>query len=104
MATSTQKSPAKKSAAKKSAKPATKKVAKKVAKPATKKVAKKSNGNGSNKTQQVLALMRRAKGVTREEVLKLTGWKAVSMQQLAKSTGVTLKVDDSERPFHYMAK
>jgi hypothetical protein len=53
-----------------------------------------------NKTADVVALMKRAKGVTRAEVLELTGWKAVSMQQLAKSAGVKLKVSE-ERPFHY---
>jgi hypothetical protein len=58
---------------------------------------------GENKTAQVMALMKRAKGVTREEVLELTGWKAVSMQQLARSAGVKMKVDESVRPFHYKA-
>jgi hypothetical protein len=104
-----------KPAAKKAAKPAkaTKPAAKqesamststkkaKPAKKAKKAVAKKSNGE--NKTAKVVALMKRAKGVTREEVLKLTGWKAVSMQQLATNAGVKLKVLDESRPFHYKA-
>jgi hypothetical protein len=62
--------------------------------------AKKST---NSKTQKVIALMKRAAGVTREEVLKLTGWKAVSMQALAKSAGVTLKIDNSEQPYRYRA-
>lgn len=92
----------------KKAKPA-KKVAKKAAKKIVKKAAAKKNGvakktrtpREGNKTAEVIALMKRAKGVTRAEVLELTGWKAVSMQQLAKSNGVKLKVDESERPFKY---
>jgi len=57
----------------------------------------------SGKSSQVIALMRRASGVTREEVLALTKWKAVSMQQLATAAGVKLKVDESKRPFTYRA-
>jgi len=81
-------------------KKATKNVAKKSAKKAA---GKKRAANGEHKTTKVIALMKRAKGVTREEVLALTGWKAVSMQQLAKSAGVKLKVNKDERPFHYIA-
>jgi hypothetical protein len=90
-------------------KPKAKKTAKKVVKKA-KKVAKKTNGakkakaTGENKTAKVIALMKRAKGVTRAEVLELTGWKAVSMQQLAENAGVKLVVDESARPFHYKVK
>ena len=90
----------------KTKKAATKSKAKKSAKKVAKKSASKKNGAAKKpregKTSKVIALMKRAKGVTREEVLKVTGWKAVSMQQLAKSSGVKLKVDESERPYRYM--
>jgi 3-methyladenine DNA glycosylase Mpg len=82
---------------------ATKAKAKKTtAKKTVKKTAKKTNGSG--KSEQVIALMRRANGVTRAEVLELTDWSAVSMQQLAKSAGVKLTVDKSERPYRYRAR
>jgi hypothetical protein len=96
----TAKPKAAKKATKKPAKKATKKPAKKVAK----KTAAKKPRSGDNKTAGVLALMRRAKGVTRAEVLELTGWKAVSMQQVAENAGVKLVVDESERPFKYKIK
>jgi hypothetical protein len=63
------------------------------------KTAPKRKTTGDNKTQKIVALMKRASGVTRDEVLKLTGWKAVSMQALATSAGVTLKVANKERPY-----
>ena len=63
---------------------------KKPTKTATKKA------NGSSKTAQVIALMKRASGVTRAEVLELTGWKAVSMQQVAASGGVKIKLEKVE--------
>lgn len=83
-------------------KPAKKSAKKAVKKAAAKKsgVAKKTGPRGEGKTAKVIALMKRAGGVTRAEILKLTGWKAVSVQQLAKSAGVKLKVSE-ERPFHY---
>ncbi len=56
-----------------------------------------------NKTAKVVSLMHRATGVTREQVLKATGWTAVSMQQVAKQAGVKLRVDSKERPFTYRA-
>jgi hypothetical protein len=87
---------------KKTAKKVTKKTAKKTAKKVTKKTAKKATGD--NKTSKIITLMKRTKGVTRAEVLELTGWKAVSMQQLAENAGVKLVVDESERPFHYKIK
>jgi hypothetical protein len=87
--------PAKKTAKKTTAKKAVKKAAAKKSG-----VAKKTGPRGEGKTAKVIALMKRAGGVTRAEILKLTGWKAVSVQQLAKSAGVKLKVSE-ERPFHY---
>jgi len=104
MTTTKTKSPRKPAAkkAKKSAKKA------KTAKTAASKANGKANGaakrgpRAESKTAEVLKLMKRAKGVTRAEVLELTGWTAVSMQKLAQNMGVKLKVSE-ERPFHYMA-
>jgi hypothetical protein len=77
---------------------------KKSAKRPPAKTAPKRKTTGDNKTQKVIALMRRPSGVTRDQVVKLTGWKAVSMQALAANAGVTLKVDNKERPFTYHCK
>jgi hypothetical protein len=68
-------------------------------KPAKKTVKTNGNGNG-NKTQAVVALMRRAKGVTRAEILKVTGWKAVNVNQIA-GDQPGYKIDTKERPFTY---
>ena len=57
--------------------------------------------NGKNKTQAVAALMRRPKGMTREEVLALTQWPSVSLQAVAKA--FKLRVDNKERPYRYHA-
>jgi hypothetical protein len=59
--------------------------------------------NGKNKTQAVAALMRRPKGMTREEVLALTQWPSVSLQAVANAAGVKLRVDNKERPYRYHA-
>jgi hypothetical protein len=48
-------------------------------------------------------MLRRKNGVTRDEVLKETGWAAVSMQQQARAAGIKLKVDDSQLPYRYSA-
>jgi hypothetical protein len=65
------------------------------------KAAKKS---GESKTAKVVAMLQRASGCTREEVLALTGWKAVSMQQVAESAGVKLKMEKVEgKPIRYRA-
>jgi hypothetical protein len=71
-------------------------------KPAKKTAAPKANGVAHRAmSEQIVALMRRPKGVTRAEVLELTKWPSVSMQQQAKAAGVKLKVDKSVRPFRY---
>lgn len=54
-----------------------------------------------NKTAGVITMLRRKRGATRREVLAATGWKAISFQQVAESTGVKIKVDAKERPFKY---
>jgi hypothetical protein len=64
--------------------------------------AKKTNGKSTSKTQAALKLLRRPKGATRDEILKVLGWAAVSMQQLTAHSGGKLKIDDSQgRPFRY---
>jgi hypothetical protein len=74
---------------------------------ATKTKAKKSNGKTAkprqSKSAKIVAMLQRPSGVTREQVLKVTGWKAVSMQQMAGNAGIKLKVDESKRPFVYRA-
>jgi hypothetical protein len=60
----------------------------------------KTNGHGKNLTAQVHALMRRPKGATRAEILKLTGWKAVNVNQIA-GEQPGYKINKSERPFRY---
>ena len=59
---------------------------------------------GENKTAKVVAMLKRPSGVTREEVLTVTGWKAVSMQQVATNAGVKLKMEKIEgKPIRYRA-
>jgi hypothetical protein len=67
----------------------------------TTKAKKATNGSGKAKSEQIAALLRRAKGCTRADVLALTGWGAVSMQAQAKAAGVKLKIDKTVRPFRY---
>ncbi len=58
--------------------------------------AKKANGKAaakSNKTAKVIALMRRASGVTRAEILAQTGWAAVSPQAIAATAGLKIKLE-----------
>jgi hypothetical protein len=66
---------------------------------AAKKKVKKTSAKGGGKV--IIAMLRRANGCTREEVLKETGWSAVSFQQQAKAAGIKLKIDKSVRPFRY---
>jgi Protein of unknown function (DUF3489) len=74
-------------------------------KKATKKTAttKKANGKKETKAAKVVAMLKRASGCTREQVLEATGWKAVSMQQQATAAGLKLQIDDSEKPYRYRA-
>jgi len=48
-----------------------------------------------SKTAKIIEMLQQ--GTTRKEVLKATGWKAVSMQQVAKSAGVKLRPEKSKR-------
>jgi hypothetical protein len=63
--------------------------------------AKKANGTAKSKTAQVVQLMRRAKGVTRAEVLELTGWQAINMNAVAKAAHVKIRIDKSSFPYRY---
>jgi hypothetical protein len=73
----------------------------------TKTKSKKSNGKTAkprqNKLAKIVALLKRPGGCTRDDVLKATGWMAVSMQQQARAAGIKLKVDDSQLPYRYRA-
>jgi hypothetical protein len=94
------------------------------AKPNGSKVKKTPKGNGGtkrvavkgewgvvdNKVEKARSLMRRAKGATRAEILKGTGWKAINVNQIAgdlpgyKIVDADGKVDGNKRPFHYHCK
>lgn len=65
---------------------------------AKKKIEPRSVKSGERNTA-ILAMLSR--GCTREEVLRVTGWKAVSMQQMAAGLGVGLRVDKDSKPFKY---
>jgi hypothetical protein len=72
----------------------------------TKTKSKKSNGNAPRKVSKaakIAKMLRRKSGVTRDQVLKVTGWKAVSMQQMAGNAGIKLKIDSSKFPYVYRA-
>lgn len=66
--------------------------------------ARSHSPNPKGKAGDIVALMRRPGGVTREEVLKAMGWQAVSMQQQAAQCGVELKIDKSRKPYRYSVK
>jgi hypothetical protein len=72
-------------------------------KKAVKRAAAKANGTGKpTKTAQVIALMQRARGTTREEALALTKWKGISFQVVAKNAGLKLKMEKAEgKPIVY---
>ena len=54
-----------------------------------------------NKTAKIIAMLARPSGATREQVLKATGWKAISMQQVTEKAHVKLRVDKKVTPFVY---
>ena len=88
----------------KTTKTASKAKAKGTKKVAAKKVTTKAKRapKGTGPVAKIAKMLQNG-GCTREQVLKATGWKAVSMQQIAKSLGIKLKVDESKRPFRYSA-
>lgn len=55
------------------------------------KTARKSTGPRGEKTLAVKALLQRAKGCTRADILTATGWPAVSVQAMAKACGLKLR-------------
>ncbi|SRR6266702_5343628 len=61
-------------------------------------------GSAKGKASDIVAMMRRPGGVTRDEVLKAMGWQAVSMQQQAAQCGVEIKIDKSRKPYRYSIK
>lgn len=69
-----------------------------------KRVAKRAVGSGKSSERNAAILALLARGCTRDEVLRVTGWQAVSMQQMAQSLGVGLRVDKSSKPFKYYAE
>jgi hypothetical protein len=51
---------------------------------------------------EITTLLKR--GCTSEEVLRVTGWKAISMPAMAKSLGLELEIDKGSKPFRYKGK
>jgi hypothetical protein len=51
---------------------------------------------------EITTLLKR--GCTSEEVLRVTGWKAISMPAMAKSLGLELVIDKGSKPFRYKGK
>lgn len=95
------KSVAKKSVAKKA--PAKKGTVKKAKSGGVKGAKKKSVGpRGNSLTSKIIARMKNG-GITRAETLKITGWKAISMQQIAGNAGLKI-MKSAERPYVYTAK
>jgi hypothetical protein len=82
----------------------TKSVKKTTAKKTAKKTAapKKINGGKSNKSARVIAMMRKAGGCTREDILQATGWKAVSPAAIGESSGFKVKINTDQRPYRYL--
>jgi hypothetical protein len=57
---------------------------------------------GSDRDAVLAGMLKR--GCTREEILRVTGWKAVSVQDLAKRLGLELRVEKGSKPFKYHAE
>lgn len=63
----------------------------------------KRNGNATprkrdgSKTQAVAALLKRAKGASRAEILEATGWPSVSVQAMADAAGLKLSTNKKEK-------
>ena len=65
---------------------------------------KKTPAKKVSKVAKIAALLKRPIGVTRGQVLKATGWKAVSMQQQARAAGLKLRVESPKgKPYIYRA-
>lgn len=60
----------------------------------------KTRPHKESKTAKIIEMLQH--GTTRKEVLKATGWKAVSMQQVAKNAGVKLRPEKlKKKPTFY---
>jgi hypothetical protein len=69
----------------------------------SKKVAGKTP-RAESKMAKVRAMMQRASGCTRAQILELTGWRAVSPQQIAEKAGLKIKLEKVEgKPTVYRA-
>lgn len=55
-----------------------------------------------SKRAELSALLQR--GCTREEILRVTGWSAVNVSQIAKSLGVGLRTDKTIKPYTYYSE
>ena len=60
---------------------------------------RRAKANSTERNAELLQLLKR--GCTREDILRVTGWKAVSVQAMAKGLGVGLRIDNGSKPFKY---
>lgn len=89
---------------KKPSKPTKAKKPTKTEKPAPAKKAAAGKGvRAGSKLEIVVRLLQRAGGCTTKDVLKATGWPAVSMPQQAKAAGLTLKKEKVDGVTRYSA-
>ncbi len=61
--------------------------------------APKKRGEGGNKDAEIKTLLLR--GCTAQEVLRVTGWTAISMPAMAKKLGLALRIEKGAKPFRY---
>lgn len=67
------------------------------------KTTKPANGKKQSKVALIVALLTRKEGCTAADVLKATGWTAVSMPAQAKAAGLKLKVEKTGKVHRYRA-
>lgn len=60
---------------------------------------KRSKADAGSKDAEIATLLKR--GCTAEEVLRVTGWKAISMPAMAKKLGLALRIEKGRKPFKY---
>ena len=65
--------------------------------------AKKGEVRAGSKLELIVGLLKRPDGCTTADVLKATGWPAVSMPQQARSAGLTLKKEKVDGVTRYSA-
>jgi hypothetical protein len=61
--------------------------------------APKARSDAGSKDAEITTLLKR--GCTSEEVLRVTGWKAISMPAMAKKLGLKLRIEKGVKPFRY---